>query len=152
MALIFEGQICSLCGKPLDIDGDFFSTTALENATGDGCHPLSDAAFHWECILSHPQGASLIDLSFKAWDFFFEGNPYWTVLVRTDNVRVTTNSEVVRVEVREPHYSRDFPPLAWLEDFKNDIRNHSHDYLPPRLILALHAGLSEIEGLKLPAT
>lgn len=116
MGLIFEGAQCAVCRNPIDIDGSFFCTTALPNFDMTGCHELSDAPIHWECLWNNKEAEALIDHSFKCRKQFYRGNQYWQVWVDTQDFDVATNGNVVRVQIRAGHLSLDLPPESWLHD------------------------------------
>lgn len=99
MAQVYDGMECPLCSKVIDVDSDFFASTALPDEDGDLIDE-SDAAMHWACLFAREDADRFLDKLDAGERRSLRANPCWEILVDDAALLVAVNPD--------PTLDRDF--------------------------------------------
>ena len=90
---------CSICKKRLT--NPIFATSAFID---DEKHPLrrfSDAPMHWACYANWKHQKEFANLYFKVLIKAYERNPYWSAIIKSDDLMVTFSIRGVGIFLRK---------------------------------------------------
>ena len=77
MALLFRGQLCSLCRMPMLENQEVFATWGVWLPPSDPLVRFCDASLHWTCYADWPERSRFAESYFAFWKEKEKSDPYW---------------------------------------------------------------------------
>lgn len=93
MALIYAGQPCALCDKPIKKGHSLFATWGVWLPAFDRLSHYCDAAMHWDCYAAWTYRHRFARSYFEFWVEEERQNPFWYRVYVDENVLVEVNPD-----------------------------------------------------------
>ena len=93
MSMLVPQPKCGLCGKPVDVLGDFFRASGRFLLPKDPLAAFCNVPLHWPCYGAWPERRRFAGSYVAAWAEANRRNPFWWTVYQDERVYVSVNPE-----------------------------------------------------------